>query len=224
MAAKKKQAADAAHKWRMAAKAWLNAIGLDSDLRTVGHRLVVLDSALTRSWPLSAGSIRGAHLGPDPTKRRVVRVLVRACDELATAVEHAKLDASSLLALARSFPDDPPSKSSFTTMEQCRSYQEAEEVVTRFEAVIASAELERSDAKPAPTVDQEFVLKRLAEDYPQAVKSGDIPRPGWRDRLKARRTLLKELVALEGLGLVERGERSGYWVCTEQGHLCVMGR
>ena len=134
MAVKKKQAADAAHKWRLAAKAWLNGIGLDSDLRTVGHRLVVLDSALTRSWPLSAGSIHGAHLGPNPKKRSVVRALVRACDELATAVEHAKLDASSLLALARSFPDDPPSKSSFTTMEQCRSYQEAEEVVTRFEA------------------------------------------------------------------------------------------
>ena len=82
---------------------------------------------------------------------------------------------------------------------------------------------ERSDALPAPTVDQEFVLKRLAEDYPRAVKSADIPRPGWRDRLKAPRTLWTELDALERLGLVERGDRSGYWACTEQGHLRVFG-
>jgi hypothetical protein len=204
MAVKKKQAADAAHKWRLAAKAWLGPIGFDSHLRTVGHRLVVLDSALMGSWPLSAGSIHGAHLGPDPKKRRVVRALVRACDELATAVEHAKLDASSLWALARSFPDDPPSKSSLPTMEQCRCYQEAEAIVTRFEAtstdVCLDAEMrvnyrDAIDGRPDLNLPRTppTTLRRWCEDPKAASDLGVNPK----GRVDAQQPLVSGLLRLK---------------------------
>jgi len=144
--------------------------------------------------------------------RTVNQRLARECRALAIACDARKLDPAVADELASDL------ERSSTTAPTAGMLQMAK----RVEAL--AARLERAAGTPPTkaaaglTPDGRILLRRLVQDYPNAVKVRDI-KPAMPPRLRADRALNRELQLLREMQppLASKAERSGYHVATEDG-------